>query len=169
MDTDNFVVTAPAGYILVTVIGKRLDVAVEGPIVAFSYAVERRSGQSDNWTIIPFTLEGPPKRDDTWAVKCPDGKVQEISRSWDRFHSTKEFLAKSDTLRRARGEMASITFGNPSTSTWRVRSSWPTWLRRRGRRGFAREVPEMLQTMKGTHDGLGFAATPARRPVTKTS
>ena len=150
MDTDNFVVTAPAGYILVTVIGKRLDIAVEGPIVAFSYAVERRSGQSDNWTIIPFTLEGPPKRDDTWAVKCPDGKVQEISRSWDQFHSTKEFLAKSDTLRRARGEMAPITFGNPST--------WPTWLRRRGRRAFARDVPEIFQTIKGKHWNISLSS-----------
>jgi len=160
MDTDRFVVPAPAGYLLVTVIGKKLDVALEGPIVAFSYAVERRSGQPDHWTIIPFTLEGPPRRDDTWAVKSPDGKVQEISRSWDRFHSTKEFLTKSDTLRRARGEMAPIAFGNPSTSTWRVRSSWPTWWLRRGRRSFATDVHEMFQAMKGTHEGLDLPRHP---------
>jgi len=160
MDTDRFVVPAPAGYLLVTVIGKKLDVALEGPIVAFSYAVERRSGRPDHWTIIPFTLEGPPRRDDTWAVKSPDGKVQEISRSWDRFHSTKEFLTKSDTLRRARGEMAPIAFGNPSTSTWRERSSWPTWWLRRGRRSFATDVHEMFQAMKGTHEGLDLPRHP---------
>jgi hypothetical protein len=105
MNTDRFVVPAPAGYHLVTAFGEKLDVASEGPIIAFSYTIERRPNLPDRWTIIPIALEGPPRRDDTWAIKCPDGKVQEISLSWDRFHSTKEFLAKSDTLRRAREEI----------------------------------------------------------------
>ncbi|HEY3790464.1 MAG TPA: hypothetical protein VGM09_01445 [Bradyrhizobium sp.] len=105
MNADHFVVTAPAGYLLVTAIGERLNVALEGPIISFSHTVERRPGQPDCWTIIPITLEGLPRRDDTWAIKWPDGTVQEISLSWDRFRSTKEYLAKSDTLKRARGEI----------------------------------------------------------------
>jgi hypothetical protein len=104
--TEPFVVPAPAGYLLVTAIGERLETASEAPIIAFSYAVERRSGRTDCWTVTPFTLEGPPRREDTWAIKSPDGNVQEISLSWDQFRSTKEFLAKSDTLRRARQEIA---------------------------------------------------------------
>jgi hypothetical protein len=105
MNADHFVVSAPAGYLLVTAVGERLDVALEGPIISFSYTVEKRPGQPDCWTIIPITLEGPPRRDDTWAIKWPDGTVQEISRSWDRFPSIKEYLAKSDTLKRAREEI----------------------------------------------------------------
>jgi len=109
MNAEHFVVSAPAGYLLVTAIGERLDVALEGPIIAFSYTIERRIGQRDCWTITPVTLQGPPRREDTWAIKCPDGKVQETSLSWDQFRSTKEFLAKSDTLRRAREEIAMET------------------------------------------------------------
>jgi hypothetical protein len=104
MSAERFVVPAPAGYHLVIAIGDKLDIASEGPIIAFSYTLERRTNRPDHWTITPFTLEGPPRREDTWAIKRPDGKVQEISLSWDRFHSTKEFLVKSDTLKRAREE-----------------------------------------------------------------
>ena len=106
MNAEHFVVSAPADYFLVTAIGERLDVALEGPIIAFRYTVERRAGQPDRWTITPFTLEGPPRRENIWAIKSPDGKVQETSLSWDRFRSTEDFLAKSDTLRRAREEIA---------------------------------------------------------------
>jgi hypothetical protein len=105
MTTERFVVPAPAGYHLVIAFGEKLDCASEAPILAFSYTLEKRANRPDRWTIIPFTLEGPPRRDDTWAVKCPDGKVKEISLSWDRFNNSKEFLTKSDTLRRAREEV----------------------------------------------------------------
>ena len=104
--TEHFVVPAPAGYLLVTAMGGKLESAFEEPIIAFSYTVERRPGRPDRWTVTPLTLEGPPRREDTWAIKSPEGKVQEISLSWDRFRNTKEFLAKSDTLRRAREEIA---------------------------------------------------------------
>jgi len=106
VNAEHFVVSAPAGYLLVTATGEKLDVARERPIIAFSYAVERRAGRPDRWTITPFTLEGPPGREDTWAIKCPDGRAQETSLSWDLFRNTEEFLAKSDTLRRAREEIA---------------------------------------------------------------
>jgi|SRR5258707_12079665 len=106
MNAEHFVVPAPPGYLLVTAIGEKLDIAFEGPIIAFRYTVERDGGRSDRWTITPFTLEGPPRNADTWAIKSPDGKVQETSLSWDQFRSTQDFLAKSDTLRRAREEIA---------------------------------------------------------------
>jgi hypothetical protein len=105
-NAEHFVIPAPPGYLLVTAIGEKLDVALEKPIIAFSYTVETRAGRPDRWTITPVTLEGPPIRENTWAIKCPDGKVKEISVSWDEFRSTKEFLEKSDTLRQAREEMA---------------------------------------------------------------
>lgn len=106
MNAERFVVSAPAGYLLVTAAGDRLDVALEDPIIAFCYAVDRRAGQAERWTITPITLKGSPIRENNWAIRGPDGKVQETSLSWDIFRNTKEFLAKSDTLRRAREEIA---------------------------------------------------------------